>query len=90
MKVLCKKNYQYDDIIFIKNNWYKILKGYETHDHNNNVNSYFIQSKKNYGIRFVLSNFVSKYNDYDNLDFNEYFYTLQEIRKIKLDKLKII
>lgn len=86
MKVLCKKNFEEQGIIFIKNKWYSIIDGYETHDDNNKINSYFIKSKKNYGMRFILSNFIEKTN-FPRYRFNEYFYTLQEIRKIKLQNL---
>lgn len=56
MKVLCKKNHQYDDIIFIKNECR-------------------IYNKANY-------------IDMDsNYEFEKYFTTLTEHRKLKLEKI---
>jgi len=89
MKVLCKKTYDLDGvIIFIKNNWYHILSKYDTYDKNSIVASVFVESKKKYGTRFYKSNYKNNYN-YENLSFEEYFYSAQELRYKKLKKLKL-
>lgn len=72
MELVCKKDYNFGSIKFVKNNSYncKIIKGYK-------YNYVYFNNKLNVGIPFVLSN--------DNI--KEYFYTLDELRILKFKKI---
>ena len=85
MKVFCKKKYPaiYNNIeIYTKDKWYDVTN--IERDKDNKIIAYeIVTNDPNYdGIYFYMDINLSFY------DFSSYFNTEQEIRKIKLNKIK--
>lgn len=74
MKVLCKEDFEH----FVKDQWYEILNDYCIYSEDDNHIQYFCVKYHN-GSKYFRKDF-----------FSQCFYTIPEVRKIKLDKLKII
>ena len=92
MKVFCKRNYQGDDCIFTKNNWYELSpnEDFNTGLFKTEIDSVFIYtgvtfsgSAMKMGYRFTLE----KEKHYNLRPFCEYFYTEKEVRILKLNKI---